>query len=59
MPKTQTIRNITGPPLAVQQLSEMGLYPGQTVQVIHPGVWKVDGKFTVALRLTNTEIVLE
>lgn len=55
----QRIVKLIGPPHAVRRLCEMGLYPGQTVQVIRPGVWKIDGRFTMALRLTNVEIVLE
>ena len=58
MAKQRIIKLIGSPPV-VQRLREMGLYPGQIVQVIRDGVWKIDGRFTVGIRLTDAEIVLE
>jgi len=56
---TKQILKVNGPPHEVAQLHDVGLYPGQMVRVIQKGVWKINERFTVALRLTNAEIVLE
>ena len=53
------IATITGSIETVSRLADMGIFPGQAVQVVRPGLWKIDGQFTVAMRLTDTEIVLE
>jgi Fe2+ transport system protein FeoA len=55
----RTIVSIIGPCATVSRLADMGIVPGQRIQVIQDGVWKIDGRFTVGMRLTNTEIVLE
>ena len=51
------ITEITGPD--AQRLAEMGICPGSLVQVIRPGIWKIDGRFVVAMRLEDTIITLE
>jgi len=57
--KIQNIVTITGSPHEVARFGDVGLFPGQQIQVMRKGLWKVNGAFTVALRLTNVEIVLE
>lgn len=58
MPK-QRILKVIGPRDTIARLRDVGLFPGQTVQVMRDGVWKINGSFTIALRLTNAKIVLE
>jgi len=57
--KQQRIDQVIGPPETVARLADMGLYPGQTVRVIHDGIWRVADQFTVAIRLTDGAVVLK
>lgn len=55
----QQILKVLGPPQEVAQLCDVGIFPGQSVRIIHKDVWKINEIFTVALRLTNAEVILK
>jgi len=56
---TKTIVKLIGPSIMIFRLHEMGLFPGQKVRILRDGVWKINEQFTVGIRLTDVEIVLE
>ena len=55
----ETIVGMWGDPGVLNRLNEMGVCVGSVVYQISPGIWKVDGTFTVALRLSSVEIELD
>ena len=56
---TKHIVKVVGVSETVGGLADIGIFPGQTVQILRDGLWKINNKFIVAIRLTNTKIVLE
>jgi Fe2+ transport system protein FeoA len=56
---TRHIVEVIGTPETITRLADIGIFPGQSVQILRDGLWKINNRFTVAFRLTNTKIVLE